>query len=362
MANVEDADSVALAPEPSGRLGAADRFSVKLLRRVGWGLLLLYSVDLVQMLFPLALGDPLWEFRKVVDLVQIAPLPLLALVLVFQGERLDRSILERRFLWLISQLLLGVAIAYLLLVPLTLSAAVRIHTQNRNQVSNSMATRQQVLNRSARRLEGLAPDDLKRLETQSGPALPQPKELTPEEFRRQLRRYITEVQTRVKLEADESLLALRRNLMRATAKAIAQTVVCSAIVFYVWKKTDWARQSEGLTLRWSWLPLARLRWLWHSISCWLQRWRRRLHHGWETGLGLRLTPGSSARSARSRTRRPLRVASSRLRRWTLRSRASQMPIWRTHTLRRPRSRAWNRLASRAGGWMQWVRQQLRRGR
>lgn len=217
--------------------------SLLIFRAVGWGLLLLYLVDLVQMLLPPQVGNPVWEFGKASELVQIAPVPLLALMLVFQGGIQYRGLPERRLLRLMSRSLLGVAIAYLLLFPLAISAAVRINSQNQAQLTAEFAQKQASLSASAGRLEKLPSGEVAALQDQARRSRPQAPDLEPEAFRSQLRRYIDEARSQARRDADAKLASLQRNLLKSSVKVVLQAVICAVIFLYVWSMTHWARRS-----------------------------------------------------------------------------------------------------------------------
>ena len=80
--------------------------SIRILRWVGYGLLVLFLFDLVETLVPLRLMNPVWEFQTMGTLVEIAAVPLIALGLVFFGEGISRAKLERPVLKSLSWLAL----------------------------------------------------------------------------------------------------------------------------------------------------------------------------------------------------------------------------------------------------------------
>lgn len=54
---------------------------------IGYGLLLFFLFDIVDLFFPPRFMNPIWEFQTIGALIERVPLPLIGLVLVFYGEK-----------------------------------------------------------------------------------------------------------------------------------------------------------------------------------------------------------------------------------------------------------------------------------
>ncbi|MDJ0569642.1 MAG: HpsJ family protein, partial [Pleurocapsa sp. MO_192.B19] len=106
-------------------------FSSGILRLVGYGLLVMAVVDILFLLIPPQLMNPLWEFQTMGAIVERIPVTLLGIVLVYYGERSDRAPIEILILKGLSWLSMVAAILLLLMIPLNISNSYRIyHQQN----------------------------------------------------------------------------------------------------------------------------------------------------------------------------------------------------------------------------------------
>ena len=112
-------------------------------------LALLFTLQLVAVLFPLQLFEPAWQWRLANALINGAFLPLLALALLQIGVILDPQdlrLVQRQRLF--RQLAVGAALGFLLLLPLQLSAG--LHQQH----AVGQAQRQRIAG-AERRLQAL---------------------------------------------------------------------------------------------------------------------------------------------------------------------------------------------------------------
>lgn len=92
--------------------------SIKLLRLSGYGLLIFFALDVIQLMIPLRIMNAEWEFQFIGALVERAVLPFLGVILAFHGEPPAPGSLEGSVLKGISRLSLALAVLFLLLVPL----------------------------------------------------------------------------------------------------------------------------------------------------------------------------------------------------------------------------------------------------
>lgn len=99
-----------------------------LFRVVGYALLALSLIDIINILSPLRFTDPAWEFQVVSALVERSPVPLLGFALVLFGEQ------RSRIFNILSKACLVIGILFLLLLPLSISAAWRIEQQTNQQL------------------------------------------------------------------------------------------------------------------------------------------------------------------------------------------------------------------------------------
>ncbi len=105
-----------------------------LFRRIGYGLLILAFLNFVDILFPLHLMDPTWEFQTFGAIVDSSPIPLLGLALVFYGKLENRQKWEPLVLRFLSLVTLILGISFFLLIPGGLSSAQRINQRNSQRI------------------------------------------------------------------------------------------------------------------------------------------------------------------------------------------------------------------------------------
>lgn len=215
-------------------------------RRIGYSLLALCFVDLLYVLIPPEFTNPVWEYQTAGDLIKLVPVPLLALMLIFYGETLLRSNLERFALRILSWLTLAIGIVLLLLIPLVVTDATRINRFNNNQI-NTQASQQTVqLDETKRQLEQATPEQLQTLvpvPDQSGnlPDLP----TTPEQAKTQILTNIDRAREQAQAQAEEARNNIRRNLFKNTIKLTLESFVAGFSFVYIWIKTDWARRNDS---------------------------------------------------------------------------------------------------------------------
>ncbi|WP_127024620.1 HpsJ family protein, partial [Chroococcidiopsis cubana] len=109
-----------------------------LFRLAGYTLLSLFLLDLLAILIPFNFTNSVWEFQLANQLVERAPVPILGLIFVLIGES------QFRFFKFLSWLSLLGGILYFLLLPLAISAIVRIDQQSSTQIATRSAQIQQL--------------------------------------------------------------------------------------------------------------------------------------------------------------------------------------------------------------------------
>ena len=102
---------------------------VSLVNSVGYGLLLLVIFDLITMMIPAHLMNPVWEFQRFGELVEKVAVPLIAIVFIFFGDEQARGKSERIFLKGLSWLCLLSGVALIMLVPMNFANFHRLYVQ-----------------------------------------------------------------------------------------------------------------------------------------------------------------------------------------------------------------------------------------
>jgi hypothetical protein len=102
-------------------------------RLIGYVFLILTFFDLIETFYPPSIKDPNWLIQVMGLLVERSFAPLIGIVLVFWGAAEYRNMWEKPLVRLISWLTLLVSLLYMLLIPLGISAGLRIDKQNNEQ-------------------------------------------------------------------------------------------------------------------------------------------------------------------------------------------------------------------------------------
>jgi hypothetical protein len=218
--------------------------TLRILRSIGYGLLLLSLIDLLYILFPPEFTKPIWEYQTVGDLVRLVPVPMLAFMLVFYGEAVGRKKIERPILKVLSWSTLIFGVLCVLLIPLTVVNTLRIGQYNNEQINTQITQQKQQLSNTKVQLEKASDDQLQQLiqlpTGNSNPALNSPK--TTIEAKSRVLNNIEVAQKK----ADEQALAARKNvqqnLMKNSVKIILEALVAGFLFLYSWYVTDWARR------------------------------------------------------------------------------------------------------------------------
>ncbi len=275
--------SYSSAPDPksdataSGKAIAAlqQQKTMLLSRRIGFALLMLCFIDLLYVLLPPEFMNPVWEYQTIGDLVKLVPVPLLALMLIFYGDTALRSKPERLALKLLSWITLLIGIIFLLLVPLTVTNAVRIHGFNNNQISTQVSQQRLQLDATRKQLEKASPAQLRNLvpapdKDGNLPDIPN----SPEQAKAQILNNLNRAKQQAEQQASQARANLRQNLVKNTIKLVAESVIAACFFIYIWTMTAWTRRKDAYqyeTARQSSLTsLPRL------FSGWGSRSRRRL--------------------------------------------------------------------------------------
>lgn len=210
-----------------------------LFRLVGYGLLALSLFDIIDIFVPSLFTNPAWEFQVVRNLVERVPVPLLGAVLVFAGEK------SLRIFKFLSWACLVVGVLFFLLIPLGLSASVRIDQQSSQQLTTQVSQQttqlqqlEAILNKATTPAE--IQSILTRLNPQGGVVsaqnLPQ--------IKTQLLSRIAEGQRQIKTQAANNRASAQRLLVKNAVKSILGALVSGTIFVLLWRRTNKALKAN----------------------------------------------------------------------------------------------------------------------
>lgn len=198
----------------------------KLFRTVGYSILVLVFIDLIDIFVPLNFMNPVWEFQMIGALVDLVAITLIGLVLVFSGKLEKRLKWEFPFLLWLSRLSLLVGLLYLLLIPLGINNTISLYNVN-IEVLNQDYSQQVLLNSNWKQHIGPASaSELNNLLEHQN---------------------MQEVKTQTLVEVNQSQnhpdTNFSRNfkLLKSSVKFNLGALVAAALFITIWKETSWAR-------------------------------------------------------------------------------------------------------------------------
>lgn len=213
----------------------------RLVRTVGYVLLLLILLDVVAMLIPPQFMNPSWEFQRFGELVEKIIIPLLAIVMIYFKEEQNRGKFEQFVLKLLSWLCLLAGIALIVLIPLSASNVLRLNQQADTATETQFA---QQLNQ-AEQIElqfSQAPDtQIKQfLESQGRSLNNKSPQQVKKEFLSQLAKNKQEIRQAYQAKRNEQ----RTNLLKRAIKWSLGALVSGFLFIYIWRLTRWTRTSQ----------------------------------------------------------------------------------------------------------------------
>jgi hypothetical protein len=220
--------------------------ALRLLRWVGWGLLLLALINIVEMMIPLRLMNPVWELDTIGKLVELAPVPLLGFALIFQGESYLRSQAESLTLKGLSWMAFLIGVGFILLIPLGIVNTTRINTQNQEQLSVVVTQRRTQLQTLQTQLQQLVTQA--QLDEFTGVLARQGISLSNLNAGSRTRVEIETALSRATTNLDEQIETTRKGqfdrLFKNAVKWNLGALISGILFIGIWKITDWARKTS----------------------------------------------------------------------------------------------------------------------
>lgn len=204
-----------------------------LFRIVGYGLLALSALDIIDAFIPPQFSDPVWELQLVNNLVERTPVPLLGLVLVLVGEQ------SFRIFKLLSWACLVVGLLFVLLVPLGANSSFLIAQQNKQEISSQVDQRTVQLQQLRNLLNEAKTDQqigniVSRLNSKA--RIPQGSNL--QQVKSQLLTELAQGEKRLKQQAQTSQANRALVLLKNAVKLSLGAFFASAVFLIIWRKTN----------------------------------------------------------------------------------------------------------------------------
>lgn len=215
-----------------------------LFRLVGYGLLLFVLFDLITVLLPPRLMNPVWEFQIIGAIVERVPLPLLGFVLIFYGAENFRSKWEVLLLKILSWAALLIAILLFLLIPLGISNTLRINELNNTQLTTQTTQQMTQLEQFQEQLNKATTNDLQTLLTRVQSQDTNTKDIkNPEDLKKRLLTESNRTQENLKTQAETIRKNKRLELIKSSLKWNLGALIAGILFIRIWQATGWARQS-----------------------------------------------------------------------------------------------------------------------
>jgi hypothetical protein len=207
-------------------------WSIRIARIVGYGLLVLAFLDLIETSFALDLKNALPRIQTIGTLVDRVPVTFIGLLLVFLGGLDERKKWEALVLKFLSWLTLFVGILFILLIPVgivsTMQAdstlATQIDAQYRQKISQADGTEQKVKQTS--------PEAIVDIIKRQGASV---EGKTPQELKDKLVLNIGQLKAQFKVQANVEKSQQRKALIKKSAKSNIGALLSGALFISLWK-------------------------------------------------------------------------------------------------------------------------------
>jgi hypothetical protein len=214
---------------------------VNICRWVGYSMLLMAFFDIIDIVFPLQIMNPVWEFQTMGALVERVAIPLVSLVLVLSGKLENRSLWELRFLGFISRLTLLVGLLYILLIPVGVSNTIRLYNSNIDQFNQEYSQKLSQINQFEQQLTKATPTELDNILQRQGRYF---DGKNPQEVKSQLLSEVKNTREKIKTQTDDQKSSANLRLIKSSVKWNLGALISGFLFIAIWKTTFWARLGE----------------------------------------------------------------------------------------------------------------------
>ncbi len=216
---------------------SAQTWTNAIARTVGYGLLILSLFDIISILYPPQLMNPVWEFQTMGALVERVAVPLLGIFLVFSGADAGRKVGEGLILKFLSWLCLLVAVLLLLMIPLGINNTLRINRQIIQQATEQYQNQMAQVVQVEKQLSQTSPEDLKKFIQSQGGAV---NNQDPQQLKTNFSVKITESKQKFYTQSQQKQASQRLNVFKNSLKWNLGALVAAALFIYIWLMASWA--------------------------------------------------------------------------------------------------------------------------
>ena len=218
-------------------------FSSGILRLVGYGLLLMATVDILFLIIPPQLMNPVWEFETIGTIVERIPITLIGIVLVFYGDRSDRAPIEGLLLKVLSWLSLATAIFLLLIIPLNINNGFRIYQQQNARVNAKFVRQKDAIEQYKERLKDAVSNEeiTEILQQQAQQKISIPSSVNTQKLKTDILANLQKNQDTINNQTKSFRAQKRTLILKQCLKWNLGSLIASILFFIIWKSTGWAR-------------------------------------------------------------------------------------------------------------------------
>lgn len=219
--------------------------SISLLRWIGYGLLVLGFLNIIEVFVPFRLLNPTGGIQTLGALVERVIIPLLGLALVFYGQANYREDWEIPLLKWLSWLCLLVSVLFVLLIPMGINNTVQLYSSTETQITaqvNQRITQIKDFKTRLSKAEGKELESLFARINRTGVRLPlnDPQGLKP--LRERFLEELTKAENKVKSEGESTQITQRLALLVNSVKVNLGALICGILFVGIWRLTRWARR------------------------------------------------------------------------------------------------------------------------
>lgn len=208
-------------------------WSLAVVRKVGYGLLILALFDLIAIFVPLRLTNPVWQFETMGAIVERVAVPLIGLVLISFGETEFRSDFEQKVLKFLSWLCLIVGVLFILLFPLGILNTWQVKMISNNQISNQFLQQKSQMERAEKKLNQMKGEELANYIKSQGRTL---DSQTPEQAKAQFLAKLNKDKQQMQTRLEEVKANRRLVLIKNSVKWNLGALVAGVLFIYIWNR------------------------------------------------------------------------------------------------------------------------------
>lgn len=216
------------------------RFYFNLFKLTGYIFLLITIIDYFFILYPLNLGNPVWEFQVLEKLIESGWTPILAGLFLFYPKESSYPMIEQKILSWLSRGFLILGILYFLSIPLILGDGKRINNDRNVNLDKQIDQQTQQYNKIEEIIKNANSEQIKQLIAQN-PNLKfdinQPEETLKKQFiyanEQTLKAFINQLKKEVKKQ---------NSLTKRTAiKLTIKTILVGILLIGIFNYSHWLR-------------------------------------------------------------------------------------------------------------------------